>query len=399
MPEFAYEAANEEGRKNRGRLAAADRSEAVQILRAQGLTPLLLKEDSPKPAISGTESGRGRFDILVFTQQLAALTEAGLQLDRALGILADLGRADETGRIAGAIRRDVQEGAAFSTALARHPRRFNRIYVNMVRAGEVSGLLPLILGRLAQSIEEERDLNSFILSAVLYPAVVAAASLTAIGVLMLWVVPRFEMIFARLDRDLPSLTKGILAVSRGLHSYGLWILALVAAVAIALYLAARSPAGRDLIDRRRLNLPLFGDLQLKLATAKIMRTMALLVQAGVPVLQSLSVVKETVGNTVIRAGLDRAGREITEGGGIARRLEAQKILPPLAIRMIAVGEETGELPSMLVQVARNYDREVRRTVRNLLSLLEPALILVLTGVTLLIALAIMVPIVRMSSGR
>ncbi|MGE5549056.1 MAG: type II secretion system F family protein [Bacteroidota bacterium] len=399
MPNFTYQAADPRGRKTAGQLTAPSKNEAMSALRAKGLVPLRLAE--VQAAGSRTRSQkrpRGR-DALAFTQQLATLVGAGLQLDRALAIMAGLSREDRIGGTIAAIRRDVQEGASFSAALARHPRLFNRVYVNMVRSGETGGVLPVVLQRLAQTIEEERELRSYILGAVLYPAVVAFVSLCAVTVLLVWVVPSFERIFTQLGQSLPSLTRAIMTLSHFLKAYGLWLAAGAAAAGLATWQFMRTPAGRETIDRAYLRLPYFGDLYIKINTARITRTLAMLLGAGVPVLQAFTVVKETVANRILAAALAQAGLEIKEGGGIARRLEAQQILPPLAIQMIAVGEETGELPSMLDQIAKGYDGEVRVAVRNLLSLLEPALILCLTAMTLLIALAILVPIVSMSTRQ
>lgn len=396
MPDYSYQAADDRGRVIAGSIAAAGRPEALQALRAQGLHPLRLAE-SPASSTEAPRYSRAA-DALPFTQQLATLLQAGLQLDRALGIMADLGRGDRLGATAAAIRRDLQEGASFSAALSRHPRLFGRVYVNMAQAGETGGLLPLVMQRLAASIEEERDLRSFILGALLYPAVVAAVSILAVVVLMVWVVPRFEQIFTRLGQELPAITRLTIGASRAVAAYGPWAALAVAALLVYAWSYLRTPAGRARFDRLRLRAPFFGDLYLKLVTAGIARTMAMLTGAGVPVLQSLAVVKETVENSIISAALARAGQEIKEGGSIARRLEAQGVLPPLAIGMIAVGEETGELPKMFEQVARGYDAEARRTIRNLLALLEPALILCLTAVTLLIAMSILIPLIRMSAG-
>ena len=252
------------------------------------------------------------------------LIGAGLQLDRTLAIMASISRAERIGETIAAIRRDVQEGAPFSAALDRHPRLFNRVYVNMVRSGETGGVLPVVLQRLAQTIEEERELRSYILGAVLYPAVVASVSLCAVMVLLVWVVPSFERIFTQLGPDLPTLTRLIMALSHVLKANGLWLVAGVAVTGIMLWQLLRRPAGRQAIDRIYLRLPKFGDLYLKIDTARITRTLAMLVGAGVPVLQAFAVVKETVSNRILAAALARASLEIKEGGGIARRLDAQR---------------------------------------------------------------------------
>ena len=394
--EFSYQAANARGRTLDGRITAANRAEAMSALRRQGLVPLHLAEaqaSSPR-----TRRGKGHADVLAFTQQMATLTQAGLQLDRALSIVADLFQAERLGATVGAVRRDVREGAAFSAALARHPRLFNRIYINLVRASETGGVLPQVLQRLAQTLEEEKELRAYVLGALLYPAFVAVASLCAVLVLLIWVIPSFEKIFAQLHLALPAITRTTIWFSHALKSYGLWLAGGIAAALAALARLRRNEALRLAIDRAYLRLPLFGDLYVKMLTARMARTLAMLIGTGVPVLQAWNVVQETVKNRVVTAALKQAGQEIREGGGIARRLEAQDILPRMAIQMIAVGEETGELPQMLDQVARGYDGEVHRAIRNLLSLLEPVLILVLTAMTFLIALSILIPVVSLTSG-
>ena len=398
LAEFSYQAADANGRKTDGRLTASSKAEALRSLQSRGLYPLRLAENvAPKSAPPDRRAKRGG-DLLVFTQQIATLAEAGLQLDRSLSIMADLDKGTAWGDMIADIRRDIQRGAAFSAALASRPGVFGRIYVNMVRAGETGGVLPLVLRRLAQTLEEEQELRSFILGAVLYPIIVATVSMGAAIFLMLFVVPRFEFIFSQLDQPVPVLTRITLAISRGLKAYGLWILLVLIATAAGFWRLIRTPGGRRWLDRVCLDLPLFGDLYLKLQTAKIARTLAMLSGAGVSVLQAFAVVRETVANSAIASSLARAGREIKEGGGIARRLEAQKVLPAMAVSMIAVGEETGRLPAMLEQVAKGYDVEVKRSVRKLLSLLEPALILLLTAITLLIALSILLPIISISTS-
>jgi len=394
--EFSYQAANGRGRTIDGRITAANRAAAMGALRSQGLIPLQLVE--AQASVPRVRRGKGHADVLAFTQQMATLTQAGLQLDRALSIVADLFQADRLGTTIGAIRRDVREGAAFSAALARHPRLFNRIYLNLVRAGETGGVLPQVLERLAQTLEEEKELRAYVLGSLLYPAFVAGASLCAVLVLLIWVIPSFEKIFAQLHLALPGITRTTIWFSHALKSYGLWLVGGIAAALAALVRLRRNEAVRLAIDRAYLRLPLFGDLYVKMLTARLARTLAMLIGTGVPVLQAWNVVQETVKNRVVTAALKQAGQEIREGGGIARRLEAQDILPRMAIQMIAVGEETGELSHMLDQVARGYDGEVHRAIRNLLSLLEPVLILVLTAMTFLIALSILIPVVSLTSG-
>ncbi|NLG83230.1 MAG: type II secretion system F family protein [Firmicutes bacterium] len=394
MTEFVYRAADARGKIRRGMLAAANRAEAMASLRAQGLFPLEVEETGRPLGRNGRTGG----DLLAFTQQLATMLGAGLQLDRAMGLAGELYGGTSFGRILADVRRRLQEGASFSTALAAHPRVFGRLYVNMVRAGETGGVLPIVLRRLAQTIEEERDLRGYLLSAFLYPSVVAGASLLAVVILLGWVVPRFALIFARLGQDLPTLTRLTLALSRFLAAYGLWCALGLSAAAVIGWTLLRSPAGQMAWERFLLEAPLLGDLYRKLVTARLTRTLAMLLGAGVPVLDAFNVTAETSTNHMVKNALARAAREIGQGGSIARRLAAQGVLPAMAVQMIAVGEETGELASMLEQVAKAYEAETRRTIRNLLALLEPALILILTGITLLIALSILLPMVGMSAG-
>jgi type II secretory pathway component PulF len=396
LPDFTYQAADGQGRAATGQLTAATRAEALNLLRAKGLVPVRLMEIEAKVTSGSSRSPRRR-DVLAFTQQMATLISAGPQLDRALATVAELARETPLGEVASAVRRDVQEGAAFSAALARRPRLFNRIYVNMVKAGETGGVLPVVLRRLAQTIEEEQELRSFVFGALLYPAVVAGIGFCAVIFLLVAVVPTFARIFAQIHQELPLITRATIVFSRAFTRYSLWVGAGLAAVVVFALPILRSPHIRERADLTILRLPIFGDLYLKLATARISRTLAMLTGAGVPVLQSFAVVKETVKNRVIAAGLARAGQEIKEGGGIARRLAAQNILPSLAVQMIAVGEETGELPAMLDQVAKGYEVEVRRAIRNALALLEPVLIICLTAMTLAIAMSILIPILAINT--
>ena len=311
LAEFVYRAADDRGRVRRGTVAAPNRIEAMAALRAQGLFPLEVAEATRAGRDRG---GRAGGDLLAFTQQLATMLNAGLQLDRALGLAAELYGGSPFGTMVAEIRRRLQEGAPFSAALAAYPRVFGRVYTNMVRAGEAGGVLPLVLRRLAQTIEEERELRAGVLGAVLYPALVTCASLLAVVVLLVWVVPRFAQVFARLGQELPPLTRWTLALGRFFSAWGLWMLGAAAPLALVVWALARTPAGAEARDRFLLRAPLFGEVYLKLVTARIARTMAMLLGAGVPVLVAFAVVEETVANGMVKKALAKAAGKSAGAG-------------------------------------------------------------------------------------
>lgn len=394
MPEYSYRASNAQGRMETGVISAESRTVALTSLKSRGLVPLSLGEPGEaEMERRGFGSGRiSKKEVLAFTQQMAALLASGTQMDRALAILNELTTGKPVGRMVSQIRQDVQSGAAFSDALSRFPRQFNTYYLSMVRAGEAGGVLPLILGRLAQVLDDDQEMRGRVLASLAYPLVLVVFSILALAFLMIWIVPMFEQILIQAGGTLPVVTRMVIGVSRALTHYG-WVLAL-ALVGGSFWLGShyRSPEGRLRIDGAILRLPGLGEMVRRMRTAQMARTLGTMLQSGVPLVKGLAIVQRTVGNQVLANALEQTIGGIREGGSVAAHLRTQKAFPALAVHMIGVGEETGRLEEMLDSVARTYDREVQTSIRSFLSLLEPLLIILMTFFIGGIIFAILLPI-------
>lgn len=396
MPTFTYRAGNLSGHVESGTLQAQSRSEALAELRGRSLTPLSLDE-SVEGSREATRPGArpGRREALAFTQQMAALLTSGMPMDRALAILCDLTRGRPMGSVIAQVREDVRAGAAFSDALARRPDLFNAYYLNMVRAGEAGGVLPLVLRRLAEVIEEEQEIRGRVRSSMVYPLFLLVFAALAVGVLMVVVVPRFHDIFSQAGGQVPAITRVVVGLSRFTVRYG-WLVLLLLGALVAGFLAyRRTPAGKEAVDALTLRTPIVGDIFKKAATGRMARTLGTMLQSGVPLVKSLEIVQHTLGNGVMAHAVERAIAGIRDGGGLAQQLSVGEAFPPLAVHMLGVGEETGRLEEMLDNIARTYDSEVRSALRSFLSLLEPAMIVFLTVVVGGILLAVLLPVISM----
>lgn len=402
MARYRYRAVGATGELEEGVLEAASQDAAIERLQGQGLIPIRAAEDAGSEAPAAAAPARParklfaprrvtQQDVAVFTRELAALLKAGVPLDRALKMLADLAENPRLRELLGAVRDEVRGGAPLSRALGAQRGAFTRFYASMVRAGEAGGALAEVLERLAGHLERARELRDSVASALVYPVILAAAAALSILVLMLFVVPQFEQIFAQAGGTLPFATRVVLFAAEALRGY--WPL-LLGAVALTAWGVARSladPAGRRRWDARLLRAPLVGDLVLKAETARFARTLATLAKNGVPLLAGLAIARDTMGNTLVAEAVERVAAEMKEGRGLARPMSETRRFPKLAVQMIAVGEESGRLDEMLARVADTYDAEVRLAVRRLVALVEPALIvamaLVIGGVILSLLVA------------
>lgn len=376
MPRFAYRAVNGAGKVVAGELDAEDRQRVLVRLAAERVYPLQV-EEARRPAATGRVWQRRRVtgrDVQLFTEQLAALLQAGLELDRSLEILTQLAATPKLREVLAGVRQHVRGGSTFAAALGRYPEVFSRFYVSMITAGEAGGALEIILGRMAQFLSRVQELKAFLISSLIYPVFLVAAAGGAIAVLLLWVIPRFSMIFDQTGQALPLPTQVLLTLSQ-LLSRSWWVLlggGLVLAVAFRQALA--SAQGRLLWHRWLLRLPLLGSILLRAEVARFCETLGTLLTSGVPVLQALTIVKETVGNEVIARALDPVAEGIRKGAGVAAPLAASGAFPLLAVHMITVGEETGRFEEMLGRVAEIYDGEVRHAIRRAMALMEPVMI-------------------------
>jgi len=383
MTLYHYKAVRMDGQEEEGELEAADEAALVAALQKEGLIPVKTR---PAGGIAGYFRDRGRQrvgnkEVEMITRELATLLEAGLPLDRALNILIDL--MDEDEQVA-ALLSDVQErvrgGDTFSEALEEQGEVFSTLYVNMVRAGEASGALESALGRLAEYLENSADLRETIKSALVYPVILMVVAGLSLILLLVYVVPQFSALFADMGADLPTSTRIVVAAGDLFRDYWWAMLATVALGLAALQKALERPELRLRWDTRLLGLPLFGDLVWKLETARFCHTLSTLLENGMPLLGALGLAREVVGNKRINGQLEAITDDLKRGRGLAEPLTENKVFPKLALQMMRVGEESGNMDPMLAKVAKLYDRETREAVKRMLTLLEPALIIGL-GVT------------------
>ncbi|HOE19168.1 MAG TPA: type II secretion system F family protein [Syntrophorhabdaceae bacterium] len=373
MAVFSYLATTMAGETIEGVIEAADEKLAVERIRNTGLIPL--KIVAPKQGGLRGKIGfkRSRADLLTFTAELSVLLSAGLPIDRSLNILSEVSEEKEMKKTIQSILKSIREGGSFSDALQKHPRSFPRLYVNMIRAGEAGGVLDIVLDKLNEFLESAKELKDSILSAMIYPAILSITGGISIIILLTLVLPKFSVIFAELGGSIPLSTKILLGASSSLRTY--WWIFLLAIFAVWSIVRSymRSAQGRLRWDA--LKLRLFGDVVRKLETARFCRTLGTLLKSGVSFLQALDNSKDVISNQVIATALDNVAKGAKEGKGIASPLAAAGVLPPLALSMIKVGEETGQLDIMLIKVAAAYEKNLKETVKRFVSFLESAMIL------------------------
>jgi len=401
MPSFAYVAIDERGRETRGNIQADNQRVATTRVREMGLFPTQVLEGEA----AGEEAAEhvsifsrvGSGDLCVFTRQFANLFSAGLPVLRCIDTLidhADNARLRATLR---EVRADVQGGVHLWEALEKHPRVFDHLYVNMVQAGEASGQLDDVLSRLADFMEYEQEQRARLKSAMAYPMVLVMAGTAAVGFLMVYIIPKFERIFVAIGRTLPTPTLVLMTAAGFLKVYWWAIIGGVLIVWLVLRGLARTPAGGYGLDRLRMRLPVIGSLLQKIAVSRFTRTLSTLVHGGVPVLEAFDVVRGTVGNRVLDRAVGEVRAAVREGESIAEPLRRSGAFPSLVASMVAVGEETGNLDTMLARVADAYDAEIQNRTRQLVSLVEPAIILTMGGLVGFVVMAMLLPIFEMST--
>ncbi len=404
MATFAYTGRNRQGMVKKGEVAAKTRDEAMEQLRKQNIVVMSLDERAAKEGEGWKfEIGGGVTDkdLVVFTRQFATMINAGLPLIQALEILASQSENKQLRKAVGEVRTQVEGGATFADALRKHPKVFDELYVNMVHAGEVGGLLDTILGRLSKHIEKAMKLKAQIKSAMVYPAAILSVAVIVITVLMVWVIPIFAKMFAEMSggkMGLPGPTQIVIDVSNFMQSYiiHLAIGAVLAGWGIKKYYG--TPKGRLAMDRMFLKLPIVGELIRKTAVAKFTRTLGTLITSGVPILDGLSITAKTAGNKVIEEAIMSARMSISGGKTIAEPLSKGEVFPKMVTHMISVGETTGALDAMLGKIADFYEDEVDQAVAALTSLLEPMMMVFLGTVVGFIVVAMYLPIFQMASA-
>lgn len=412
MSNYSYEAVDAGGLKIEGRLDVVDQNEAVRRVKEMGLFPVRIVATKPprqKQTAIQNKPGTRRMDIVInipyfsgrvkasvltiFTRQLSTLIEAGMPLLRGLRLLREQEESLALGKILDEISDRIEGGGALSEALAEHPRVFNKLYINMVKAGELSGALELTLRRLAEFMEKAQKIKGKVKAAMFYPVSVMVLATTILGVLMVYIVPRFQEVFDGMGGKLPPFTVFVLNVSTAIKSHLLWTAAGVAVVSAMFSFGIRTKRGRQIFDQIKLTMPVLGPVFRKLAISRFSRTLGTLVANGVPILQALNIVKETTGNVIVSRVVSTVHDSVKEGDTIAVPLKASRVFPAMVAGMVDIGEQTGALPDMLMKVADNYDDQVDNAVTSMTSLLEPIMIVFLAVVVGGIVIAMFLPIV------
>jgi type IV pilus assembly protein PilC len=382
MPVYLWKGTDRKGKPQKGNIEADNAAVARQLLLRRGLTVKSFKE-KPKdlsdyvPALQQKVKER---ELVIFVRQFATMIDAGLPLVQCLEILQEQQENTTFRRILRAVKKDVEEGATLSEALKKHPKVFDILFVNLVTAGEMGGILDVILNRLAAYIEKISNLKKKVKGAMTYPGIVVTVAVVVVAVILIYVIPIFACLFRDAGSALPPLTLFVISISEFAQSYFHWILLGLILLVIAIGRIRKTEKGRDVTDRLLLRLPVFGILLRKVAVARFSRTLGTMLSSGVPILDGLDIVAASAGNTVIEKALREVRAGIAEGLPIADPLQETKVFPPMVTHMIAVGEATGALDKMLSKIADFYDDEVDVAVDALTSLLEPLLIVFL-GVT------------------
>jgi type IV pilus assembly protein PilC len=409
MATFLCEALDAQGRTLRLEIEARDEAEAGAKIRGQNCYPVkILRQVAAQLGVpQAAVRRRGRFALGLrvrgkalsqFTRQFAMLLGAGLPIVRSLGVLHAQQKPGLLKETLAGVKAEVEGGSALSEALAKYPRVFDKLYVNMIRAGEAGGVLDQILSRLADYMEKSQRLKQKVLGALVYPAAVLTIAGGILSFILVYIIPRFEAMFREMGLALPFLTQLLIGLSTLVSTYW-YVLFFAAFVAWAAgHFACRTPAGRYALDLFKLKLPVFGGIVSMSAVSRFCRTLGTLLQSGVPILNALCIIKDATGNTVVAGAIGAAHDSIREGDTIAEPLRHSGVFDDLVVNMIQVGEETGELDQMLIRVADNYDGEVDALVGALMSLLEPVLIIVMGVVVGFIVIALFLPLLTMTIG-
>ncbi|MBE0543929.1 MAG: type II secretion system F family protein [Verrucomicrobia bacterium] len=418
MSSYAYEAVDASGLRIQGSLDVASQSEALQRIKEMGLYPTRVSERQRplfKPGSRAGSSGRlGDFSfvlpliggrvkpsvVAVFTRQLATLVEAGLPLLRGLRILQQQESNRTLKRILGELGETIEGGSSLSESLAAHPRVFNRLYVNMVKAGEIGGALEITLRRLAEFMEKAQRIKAKVQSAMFYPVAVMTVATAILGMMLVFVIPRFQQVFDGLlnGAAMPVFTTFILRISELVRHQAPLVALAAGALVVALSLGMRTKPGRWLFDQFKLTMPILGAVFRKAAISRFARTLGTLLANGVPVLQALTIVKETTGNVVVGDVVARVHESVKEGETLTAPLRTSRVFPPMVVGMVDVGEQTGALPDMLLKIADNFDDDVDNAVNSMTSLLEPILIVFLAVVVGSIVIAMFLPLLTIITG-
>jgi type IV pilus assembly protein PilC len=424
MPKYDYEALDSRGNKQEGSIEVASQNEAIGRVKEMGLFPTKIAEaakvqekSSGKKAKAaakpgGKKGGGMSINIKIpgfggkvkpkvlttFTRQLATLVDAGLPLLRGLRVLEKQERNANLKKILAELSLAIEGGSTFSEALAQHPKVFNRLFVNMVKAGELGGVLEVVLKRLSEFSEKAQKIKGKVKAAMFYPVAVMVVAVGIMILLMVMVVPKFKEVFAGMNMTLPWFTTFVLDVSDIIKN-NILVTFGITAVSVVVFLVSinKTKSGRYIWDKFKLKMPALGPVISKVAISRFTRTLGTLVSSGVPILQALTIVKETAGNVIISNAVGKVHESVKEGETITAPLEASGVFPPMVVSMVDVGEQTGALPEMLLKIADNYDEEVDNAVSAMTSLLEPIMIVFLAVIVGSIVIAMFLPLIKMIS--
>ncbi len=407
MPQYMYTAMDSMGKEQKGRIVADSENAAMAELKQKGMFPMSVKavvatKKAKKAAGSGFNMALGpmvikRKELTVLTRQLAILLSAGLPLIRSLRTLEKQAANPAVKVVLGRTADTVEGGATFAEALSQNPKSFDKLYLNMVRAGEASGAMEIILDRLASFMEKAAKIAGKVKSAMIYPIVILSISILAMVGLMIFIVPNFEKIFRDLlgpSEPLPGITMLIIGISNTLVSKWYMYVGGVVGVVLFFVILVKIPQGKWAFDWVKYNVPLFGPIIAKTAVSRFSRTLGTLMSSGVPVLNALAIVKETSGNEVVAGAIQKVHDAVKEGEGIAPPLGKTKVFEEMVVSMVEVGEETGKLPEMLTKIADTYEDEVDNAVGALTSMIEPLMIVLLAGIVGTIVIALFMPLVK-----
>ncbi len=429
MPKYSYVAMDSRGKETKGTLEVGSQNEAISRVKEMGFFPTKIVEvDKEKPDKKGAKAGgkpkagakpgaKGKGKginikipgigggvkskvLTTFTRQLATLVDAGLPLLRGLRVLEKQERNATLKGIIGELAGSIEGGSTFSEGLAQHPKVFNRLFVNMVKAGELGGVLEVVLNRLSEFMEKAQKIKGKVVAAMFYPCAVLTVAVAILGVLMIVVIPKFKEVFSQMleGQELPAFTRLVLGISDAIKNHIIYAV-IIAAVIVGLFMwAIRTRGGRRAWDKIKMKMPGIGPVISKVAIARFTRTLGTLVSSGVPILQALNIVKETAGNVILASAVASVHDSVKEGETITAPLEASGVFPPMVISMVDVGEQTGALPEMLLKIADNYDEEVDNAVSAMTSLLEPIMIVFLAVVVGSIVIAMFLPLISLMSN-
>ena len=397
MPNFKYTVKNQEGKTVIGEADAKSKENLIELLRKQNFTIISIGDEHKTQAKKNQLAKKVKLeDLVIFSRQLATMVEAGITLVSVLDILSQQIENKGFSMVIAKLRDDVETGSSFSQALAKHPKIFSQLYINLVKAGESSGMLDEILNRVAGYLEKTASLQRKVKTAMVYPIAVISIAMGITTFLLVKVVPTFQGIFDMLGGSLPLPTLILIGISNFVRHWLLLGIIGIVILGIALARYIKTEQGRFMFDSFMLKLPIFGDIIRKVSVAKFSRTLSTLVKSGVPILSSLDIVAKTAGNKIVERAVEQSRQAVREGKNLAEPLSKSPVFPPMVVRMISVGEQAGELEKMLTKIADFYDEQVDAAVSGLTSMIEPLIILFLGVVVGGIVLAIFMPIFKIT---